>query len=562
MKLRLKLLSAPLLTAVVMLGAGRVDALLSAHNAAAERSAEQARLQHLKTVSSLQDQLSLAHASVYRTLTLIASLDDNKIKAVRTELAQELERIKRSFAEVAAGYPQDAALQTAVAEIGDSLDQYRKQTDAAIDLSSVDPNTGVAAMQTADATFSDLARHVRAVVTHIDEASDAQAVASAIRTTHQNMLFAAIALMMAAVAVGVSWLLQRHLVADLAAAGRIATRVADGRLDAVPSSTREDEVGDVLRALSNMTTELNATLRTVRDSSASIHTASVEITRGNYDLSSRTEETASSLEQTAVAIKQFSGSIMQTAESAQQAREFASSSADVARRGGMVVAQVVSTMDEIRANSRTIGDIVATIDSIAFQTNLLALNAAVEAARAGEQGRGFAVVASEVRNLAQRSADAAKQIRTMIGASVNRVESGAKLVADAGTTMTDIVVSVQRVSDIIARISEAAVEQTQGIDQINGAVGSLEQMTQQNAALVEQSAAAADMLKDQASRLDALVRHFALADATVSVKADGLAAAAAAAATAAATHAPEDVNSGGGAEAALRSDWRLMARAS
>jgi methyl-accepting chemotaxis protein len=178
-----------------------------------------------------------------------------------------------------------------------------------------------------------------------------------------------------------------------------------------------------------------------------------------------------------------------------------------------VVAQVVSTMDEILANSRTIGDIVATIDSIAFQTNLLALNAAVEAARAGEQGRGFAVVASEVRSLAQRSADAARQIRNMIGASVDRVESGAKLVAAAGSTMTDIVDSVQRVSDIIARISEAAAEQTRGIGQINGAVGGLEQMTQQNAALVEQSAAAADMLKDQASRLDAVVQHFTLADA-------------------------------------------------
>jgi methyl-accepting chemotaxis protein len=538
-----------------MLGAGQIDAVLSANNAAAERTAEQARLNHLKTVSGLQDQLSLAHASVYRTLTLIASLNDSQIKGIRAGLAQQLERIKRSFADVAAGYPQDAALQTAIAEIAVIVDSYGKQTDAAIDLSSVDPNTGVAAMQTPDATFSDLAQHARAVVAHIDEASDAQAVASATRTTHQNMLFAAIALMMATVAVGVSWLLQRQLVADLADAGRIAKRVADGRLDAVPTSTRQDEVGDVLRALSNMTTELSATLRTVRDSSASIQTASVEITRGNYDLSSRTEETASSLEQTAVAIKEFSGSIMQTAESAQQAREFASSSADVARRGGTVVAQVVATMDEIRANSRTIGDIVATIDSIAFQTNLLALNAAVEAARAGEQGRGFAVVASEVRSLAQRSADAAKQIRTMIGASVNRVESGAKLVADAGSTMTDIVVSVQRVSDIIARISEAAVEQTRGIDQINGAVGSLEQMTQQNAALVEQSAAAADMLKDQASRLDALVRRFALADAAVSAKADHLGSV-----DAARSHQDED--SAGAGEVAPQSNWKLMAKAS
>jgi methyl-accepting chemotaxis protein len=513
MKLGLKLLAAPLLTACVMLAAGQIDALLSAHDAAAERAADQTRLHHLKVVSGLQDQLSLVHASVYRALTLVASLDDKKIKAVRADVAQRLDRIRGSFGDVAASYAQDAALQSSIEQIGGNIDSYQKQTDSAIDLSSVDPNTGIAAMQTADATFGDLAQHAREVVAHIDQARDAAAAASASHTTHQNLLFATLALIIATAAVSVSWLMQRQLVADLADAGRIANSVAQGRLEAVPASTRQDEVGDMLRALSNMTRELNVTLRTVRESSTSIHTASVEITRGNYDLSSRTEETASSLEQTAVAIKEFGDSIMQTAESAQQARDYASSSADVARRGGSVVAQVVSTMDEILANSRTIGDIVATIDSIAFQTNLLALNAAVEAARAGEQGRGFAVVASEVRSLAQRSADAARQIRNMIGASVDRVESGAKLVADAGSTMTDIVDSVQRVSDIIARISEAAAEQTRGIGQINGAVGGLEQMTQQNAALVEQSAAAADLLKDQASLLDAVVQHFTLADA-------------------------------------------------
>ena len=216
MKLQLKLLSAPLLTASVMLGSGQIDALLSVHNAAAERAAERVRLHDLKIVSGLQDQLSLAHAGVYRTLTLIASLDDKKTKAVRADLGQQLEEIKRSFANVAAGYPQDSALQVSIARIAENVDKYRKQTDAAIDLSSVDPNTGVAAMQTADSTFSELAGDAKDIVAHIDEASDAQAVASASQTTHRNLLFAAIALLMATAAVGVSWLMQRRLVADLA----------------------------------------------------------------------------------------------------------------------------------------------------------------------------------------------------------------------------------------------------------------------------------------------------------------------------------------------------------
>jgi methyl-accepting chemotaxis protein len=303
MKLGLKLLAAPLLTACVMLAAGQVDALLSAHDAAAERAADQTRLHHLKVVSGLQDQLSLVHASVYRALTLVASLDDKKIKAVRADVAQRLDRIRRSFGNVAASYVQDAALQSSIEQIGGNIDSYQKQTDSAIDLSSVDPNTGIAAMQTADATFGDLAQHAREVVAHIDQARDAAAAASASHTTHQNLLFSALALIIATAAVSVSWLTQRQLVADLADAGHIANSVAQGRLEAVPASTRRDEVGDMLRALSNMTRELNVTLRTVRESSTSIHTASVEITRGNYDLSSRTEETASSLEQTAVAIK-------------------------------------------------------------------------------------------------------------------------------------------------------------------------------------------------------------------------------------------------------------------
>jgi methyl-accepting chemotaxis protein len=248
----------------------------------------------------------------------------------------------------------------------------------------------------------------------------------------------------------------------------------------------------------------------VRDTAADISAASAQVASGNADLSTRTDQTASSLQQTSSSVTVLAQTVQQSAASAQQASQMATSAADVAQRGGDVVQQVVSTMNDIHTSSKKIADIIGTIDGIAFQTNILALNAAVEAARAGEQGRGFAVVASEVRSLAQRSAEAAREIKTLIGASVERVEAGSKLVADAGTTMNDIVSSVQRVSHIIQEISAAAAEQSVGIGEVSGSVTQLDDMTQQNAALVQQSAAAAAALKTQATQLDALVSTFTL----------------------------------------------------
>jgi methyl-accepting chemotaxis protein len=268
--------------------------------------------------------------------------------------------------------------------------------------------------------------------------------------------------------------------------------------------------GSLLAGLQAMVQSVRNTVIQVRNSTDSIGTASAEIATGNQDLSSRTELTASNLQQAASSMEQLTGTVKQSADSARHANQLASSAAEVAARGGVVVQQVVTTMDEINASSKKISDIIGVIDGIAFQTNILALNAAVEAARAGEQGRGFAVVASEVRSLAGRSAAAAKEIKGLIGASVEKVEGGAKLVADAGATMNEIVNSVKRVSDIIGEITAASAEQSEGIGQVNSSVSQLDQMTQQNAALVEESAAAAESLKAQAASLAQVVSTFRL----------------------------------------------------
>ncbi len=309
--------------------------------------------------------------------------------------------------------------------------------------------------------------------------------------------------------------LARSITLPLRRAETMAQSIADMDLTGVPqTSYANDETGRLLRAIDIMRAALQRSLRQMRGVVDNVSTASMQIATGNQDLSARTEQTASNLEETASSMEELTSTVRQSADSARQANQLASSAAQVAQRGGQVVAQVVATMDEINASSSKIADIIGVIDGIAFQTNILALNAAVEAARAGEQGRGFAVVASEVRSLAGRSADAAKEIKTLIDASVSSVQSGAKQVQDAGSTMSEIVASVSRVTDIIGEISAAASEQSQGIGQINAAVNQLDQMTQQNAALVEESTAAAESLKEQARLLAEAVSTFKLGEAS------------------------------------------------
>ncbi|WP_446719324.1 methyl-accepting chemotaxis protein [Herbaspirillum sp. WKF16] len=311
-------------------------------------------------------------------------------------------------------------------------------------------------------------------------------------------------------AVAVAWQLTRSITRPLNHAVRLARTVAEGDLTSRIEVDSSDETGQLLSALQTMNGNLQKIVTQVRQATDTINTASGEIATGNLDLSSRTEEQASSLEETASAMEELTSTVKQNADNARQANQLAASASSVAQQGGSVVGEVVQTMASINESSRKIVDIISVIDGIAFQTNILALNAAVEAARAGEQGRGFAVVASEVRTLAQRSATAAKEIKELIADSVETVGNGSKLVEQAGVTMSEVVTSVQRVTDVVAEISSASQEQSTGIEQVNHAISQMDQTTQQNAALVEQAAAAAQALQEQAIRLTEVVGVFKL----------------------------------------------------
>ncbi|MGZ0106083.1 methyl-accepting chemotaxis protein [Achromobacter sp. KK8] len=307
-----------------------------------------------------------------------------------------------------------------------------------------------------------------------------------------------------------AWRVSKSITAPLAQAVSVAETVARGDLGQPILAVTRDETGRLLRALHDMQDKLAGAVRTIRAGSETISSAAGQIAAGNTDLSSRTEEQAASLEETAASMEELASTVKQNADNARQANQLAASASEVAQRGGAVVSAVVSTMGDISASSRKISEIVSVIDGIAFQTNILALNAAVEAARAGEQGKGFAVVAGEVRSLAQRSAQAAREVKTLIEASVSKVAEGAGQAENAGTTMQEVVASVKRVTDIMGEIAAASQEQASGIEQVNRAVSQMDEVTQQNAALVEEAAAAAGSMQDQAHALVRAVGVFRL----------------------------------------------------
>ena len=455
-----------------------------------------------------------------------------EVAALRESWGKTLAALRKSLADVRQVQAGDAAF---VAAIDKSLDEI-KQYEAGIvpifdqiERAQIDGAGGGAYadrlkthMEATDQLFSRLATSAR------EQMQEARQGVDTLAATMSGLIGVALVLALA-VLIPLTTLSVRSITRSLAQARDLAERIAGGDLSRDTQALNHDEVGQLVTAMGRMQQSLRGLVRQVQDAAGNISTASSEIATGNHDLSQRTEQTAANLEEAASSMEMLTSTVQQSAQASRQASDFASSAAEVAARGGAVVSQVVSTMDKITTSSRKIADITGVIDSIAFQTNILALNAAVEAARAGEQGRGFAVVASEVRSLAQRSAGAAKEIKELIGSSVERVEDGSRLVSQAGQTMTEIVGSVRRVSGIIHEITASAAEQSDNIGHISQSVTQLDQMTQQNAALVEQSTAASESLREQALQLTRAVSQFKLHDgAAASAQPGGLPAAAAA----------------------------------
>ena len=451
-----------------------------------------------------------------------------EVAALRESWGKTLAALRKSLADVRQVQAGDAAF---VAAIDKSLDEI-KQYEAGIvpifdqiERAQIDGAGGGAYadrlkthMEATDQLFSRLATSAR------EQMQEARQGVDTLAATMSGLIGVALAVL-----IPLTYLSVRSITRSLAQARDLAERIAGGDLSRDTQALNHDEVGQLVTAMGRMQQSLRGLVRQVQDAAGNISTASSEIATGNHDLSQRTEQTAANLEEAASSMEMLTSTVQQSAQASRQASDFASSAAEVAARGGAVVSQVVSTMDQITTSSRKIADITGVIDSIAFQTNILALNAAVEAARAGEQGRGFAVVASEVRSLAQRSAGAAKEIKELIGSSVERVEDGSRLVSQAGQTMTEIVGSVRRVSGIIHEITASAAEQSDNIGHISQSVTQLDQMTQQNDALVEQSTAASESLREQALQLTRAVSQFKLHDgAAASAQPGGLPAAAAA----------------------------------
>ena len=450
--------------------------------------------------------------------------DPQRITEAEKGLTAHAQTFQQALAQLHA-LPLSKPSQDALAVAEPLVKKYIGAAEQTIKSARIDAQAGEKQMPELQAAFAELETQMAALSEAIKKSGNElndQARGSVGQTRLAIAL--ALALATAAMVVAALWL-ARRMTRPMAAAVGVAERLAQGDLSAEIQPAGNDETLQLLESMALMQTSFTGIVREVKANAESVATASAQIAQGNQDLSQRTEEQASALQETAASMEELSATVRQNADNAKQANQLALGASTVAIKGGEVVGQVVQTMKGINDSSKKIADIISVIDGIAFQTNILALNAAVEAARAGEQGRGFAVVASEVRSLAGRSADAAKEIKGLITASVERVEQGTALVDQAGTTMAEVVSSIKRVTDIMGEISAASSEQSAGVAQVGEAVSQMDQATQQNAALVEESAAAAESLKAQAQQLVQAVAVFKLnpsetrTQAAVSIKA-------------------------------------------
>jgi methyl-accepting chemotaxis protein len=462
----------------------------------------------------LQEMSQSVHitARVIRTVALLR--DENEVRIQSRKIDGAREKYNAAFNALAKMQLDDAG-HTFIEKIREEAAVGEAATNKFIELAKTDRNQavdflikeGIPSNEKWQSTLHDFIDLQKAKSKKDEEAAAA---------TYRSALMLMLVITGAAIALGglIAWFSTRSITRPIDQAVRVAQTVAGGDLTSHIEVRSSDETGQLLQALKDMNDNLVRIVGQVRMGTDTIATASAQIANGNMDLSSRTEQQASSLEETASSMEELTSTVKQNADNARQANGLATSASDVAERGGAVVSKVVETMSSINESAKKIVDIISVIDGIAFQTNILALNAAVEAARAGEQGRGFAVVASEVRSLAQRSAGAAKEIKALISDSVEKVDAGAKLVDQAGATMTEIVESVKRVTDIMGEITAASQEQTAGIEQINQAITQMDDVTQQNASLVEEAAAAAQSLQEQAGNLAQVVSVFKMERST------------------------------------------------
>ncbi len=460
----------------------------------------------------ITDWYSLNFASIRRTAAIVKSTDPSLGAYFKEDSAASVKKAAELLKQIETLVDASGAERDLFAKVLEQRKAYSASRDGAVK-AKADGNAEEST-RILDQEFTPAAQKYQDLLQQMVtmQRNSMNATASGIDSNADSATRLIMILCACAVALGgvMSWLLTRGIVLPIREAVKVAETVAGGDLTKAIVAHTKDETGALLRALRHMNDSLVGIVSQVRGGTDTIATASREISAGNLDLSSRTEQQAGALEETAASMEELTTTVRQNADNARQANQLAITASEVATQGGAVVSEVVTTMGAINASANRIADIIGVIDGIAFQTNILALNAAVEAARAGEQGRGFAVVASEVRNLAQRSAAAAKEIKELITASTANVDAGTKLVDQAGATMEQVVTSIRRVTDIMAEITSASQEQTGGIEQVNSAITQMDQVTQQNAALVEEAAAAAASMQDQAAKLAEVVSVFKL----------------------------------------------------